>query len=45
MADKFDKNKVKLIELNGSFYYMYSFSKKETGNKDKKIYAKSDEEL
>ncbi len=45
MADKFDKNKVKLIELNGSFYYMYSFSKKETGSKDKKIYAKSEEEL
>ena len=45
MADKFNNDKVKLIELNGIFYYMYSFSKKETGSKDKKIYAKSEEEL
>lgn len=45
MADKFDPKKIRLIELNGSSYYMYPFSKKDTGSKDKKIYAKSKEEL
>ncbi|MDE6832805.1 MAG: hypothetical protein K2J39_00945, partial [Ruminococcus sp.] len=43
--DKFDKKKVKIIEQSGNFYYMYSFSKKETAGKEKKIYAKSEEEL
>ncbi|MDE5557431.1 MAG: tyrosine-type recombinase/integrase [Ruminococcus sp.] len=45
MADKFDPKKVRLIEQNGSSYYMYPFSKKDTGGKDKKIYGKSEEEL
>lgn len=45
MADTFDSSKVRYAETNGQYYYIYSLSKKETGGKDKKIYAKSMEEL
>lgn len=45
MTDKLNPKKIKLIEQNGSTYYMYPFSKYTTGSRDKKIYAKSLEEL